>query len=146
MRTLMTYVFACFAVAAAAVGCKPAAESDANTTLTSEKSSAADDHADGVAHDHEGHDHASHEGADVAHDEHAHSSHDGWWCNEHGVPEGVCALCSSKVAADFQRNGDWCEDHDRPDSQCFVCHPELEARFAAQYEAKYGEKPPKPAS
>lgn len=69
--------------------------------------------------------------------------HSGWWCNEHGVPEEVCALCNSKVAADFQKKGDWCKEHDRPDSQCFKCHPEKEAEFAAQYEAKYGEKPPK---
>jgi hypothetical protein len=75
--------------------------------------------------------------------EHGHS-HGGWWCGEHGVPEEVCALCDSKVAAEFQKKGDWCKEHDRPDSQCFACHPELEARFAAQYEAKYGEKPPKP--
>lgn len=74
-------------------------------------------------------------------DEHDHS---GWWCNEHGVPEGICARCDSKLAAEFQKKGDWCKDHDRPDSQCFLCHPELEAKFAAQYEAKYGKKPPKP--
>ena len=72
--------------------------------------------------------------------------HSGWWCNEHGVPEGICAQCSSKVAADFQKKGDWCKQHDRPESQCFICHPELEAKFAAQYEAKYGKKPPKPES
>ena len=71
-------------------------------------------------------------------------AHEGWWCNEHGIPEEICALCSSKVAADFKKKGDWCEKHDRPDSQCFICHPELEARFAAQYEAKEGKKPPKP--
>lgn len=71
-------------------------------------------------------------------------SHAGWWCDEHGVPEEVCGQCNSKVAAEFQKKGDWCKEHDRPDSQCFVCHPELEARFAAQYEAKYGKKPPKP--
>lgn len=76
---------------------------------------------------------------------HAHN-HSGWWCNEHGVPEEVCALCSSKVAAEFQKKGDWCKEHDRPDSQCFKCHPDLEAKFAAQYEAKYGKKPPKPES
>ena len=74
----------------------------------------------------------------------AQHGHEGWWCNEHGVPEQVCALCSSKLAADFKAKGDWCKDHDRPDSQCFACHPELEATFAAQYEAKYGKKPPKP--
>jgi len=27
-------------------------------------------------------------------------------------------------------------------NQCFVCHPEKQADFAAQYEAKYGTKPP----
>jgi hypothetical protein len=68
----------------------------------------------------------------------------GWWCSEHGVPEGVCALCDSKVAAEFQKKGDWCKQHDRPESQCFICHPELEAKFAAQYEAKFGKKPPTP--
>jgi hypothetical protein len=73
-------------------------------------------------------------------------AHDGWWCDEHGVPEEVCAQCNSKLAAEFQKKGDWCKEHDRPDSQCFVCHPELEATFAAQYEAKYGKKPPKPES
>ena len=71
-------------------------------------------------------------------------SHGGWWCVEHGVPEGECALCSTKVAADFKKKGDWCKEHDRPESQCFKCHPELEAKFAGQYEAKYGKQPPKP--
>ncbi|MBI3861815.1 MAG: RND transporter [Planctomycetia bacterium] len=73
-------------------------------------------------------------------------THDGWWCDEHGVPEEVCGLCNSKLAAEFQKKGDWCKEHDRPDSQCFLCHPELEAKFAAQYEAKYGKQPPKPKS
>jgi cobalt-zinc-cadmium efflux system membrane fusion protein len=75
-----------------------------------------------------------------------HSAHDhsGWWCVEHGVPEEVCGLCNTKLAAEMQKKGDWCRDHDRPDSQCFVCHPELEAQFAAQYEAKHGKQPPKP--
>jgi len=70
------------------------------------------------------------------------TKHDGWWCVEHGVPEGECALCSTKVAADFKKKGDWCKEHDRPESQCFICHPELEQKFAARYEAKYGSKPP----
>ena len=70
--------------------------------------------------------------------------HGGWWCVEHGVPEGVCARCNAKVAADFQKKGDWCKEHNRPESQCFVCHPELEQKFAAQYEAKFGSKPPAP--
>lgn len=70
--------------------------------------------------------------------------HSGFWCNEHGVPEAICARCNSKLIADFKAKGDWCKEHNRPDSQCFICHPELEAKFAAQYEAKYGKKPPKP--
>lgn len=86
------------------------------------------------AHDH---DHGS-EG-------HGHK-HGEWWCDEHGVPEEICALCNSKVAAEFQKKGDWCKEHERPDSQCFVCHPEKFDEFAAKYEAKYGKKPPKPKS
>ncbi|MFO0915885.1 MAG: RND transporter [Pirellulales bacterium] len=70
--------------------------------------------------------------------------HGEWWCSEHGVPEEICAQCDTKLVADFKAKGDWCKEHDRPDSQCFICHPEKEAEFAAQYEAKYGEKPPKP--
>ena len=72
------------------------------------------------------------------------AKHDGWWCVEHGIPEGICAQCSPKVAAEFKAKKDWSKEHDRPESQCFICHPELEATFAAQYEAKYGKKPPKP--
>jgi hypothetical protein len=86
-----------------------------------------------AAHEHEGHGHEGH-------------THGGWWCGEHGVPEEVCALCSPKLVADFKAKGDWCKEHERPDSQCFICHPEKEAEFAAQYEAKYGKKPPKPQS
>ena len=94
--------------------------------------------------DHEGHkDGEQHEHQAAAKTEGGHD-HSGWWCNEHGVPEGICAQCSSKVAADFQKKGDWCKEHDRPDSQCFKCHPELQAKFAAQYEAKLGKKPPEP--
>lgn len=109
--------FAILAAAAFATGCSQSADS---ATAVADAHHAAD-----------GHDHAGH-------------SHGGWWCDEHGVPEEVCALCDSKVAHEFQQKGDWCKEHERPDSQCFVCHPELEARYAAQYEAKYGEKPPKP--
>ena len=96
--------------------------------------------------DHEGH---AVEAAEAGHDEHGHAAaghtHGAWWCDAHGVPEEVCALCSTKLAAEFQKKGDWCAEHDRPDSQCFKCHPELEAKFAAQYEAMYGKQPPKPA-
>ena len=68
--------------------------------------------------------------------------HSGWWCAEHGVPEGVCSQCSAKVAADFQKKGDWCADHDRAKSQCFLCDPALKEKFAAQYRAKEGKEPP----
>jgi cobalt-zinc-cadmium efflux system membrane fusion protein len=78
---------------------------------------------------------------DASKDEHG---PDGWWCEEHGVPESICAQCSTKLAAEFKAKEDWCKKHDRPDSQCFICHPELEAKFAALYEAKFGKKPPKP--
>jgi hypothetical protein len=71
-------------------------------------------------------------------------SHEGWWCDEHGVPEEVCAQCNAKLVADFKTKNDWCEKHNRPESQCFICHPEKEAEFAALYEAKFGKKPPKP--
>jgi cobalt-zinc-cadmium efflux system membrane fusion protein len=71
-------------------------------------------------------------------------AHDGWWCDEHGVPEGECGQCNAKLAAEFKKKGDWCNEHDRPDSQCFVCHPELEAKFAARYAAKFGKQPRKP--
>jgi hypothetical protein len=82
--------------------------------------------------------------ATAAVDEHAGHTHGEWWCSEHGVPEEVCALCDTKLVADFKAKGDWCEKHNRPDSQCFACHPEKEAEFAALYEAKYGKKAPKP--
>ena len=67
------------------------------------------------------------------------------WCVEHGVPEDICGQCNAKVAADCKQKGDWCKEHHRPESQCFLCDPKLEAKFAAEYEIKYGKKPPKPA-
>ena len=76
------------------------------------------------------------------HAEDGHNLH-GYWCVEHGVPEGICAQCNTKLAAEFQQKRDGCEEHKRPDSQCFNCHPELQEKFIARYEAKFGEKPPK---
>jgi predicted small lipoprotein YifL len=67
------------------------------------------------------------------------------WCVEHGVPEDICAQCSAKVATALKQKGDWCEEHNRPKSQCFLCDPKLQEKFAADYEAKNGSKPPKPA-
>lgn len=106
---------------------------------SAESTSDEETHAEHAAHEHAGHDHAEHEAA-------AGHEHGAWWCKEHGVPEGVCALCDPKLVAEFKAKGDWCKMHERPDSQCFVCHPERETEFAAQYEAKFGKQPPKPAS
>src|SRR5262245_6208367 len=70
--------------------------------------------------------------------------HSGEWCDPHGVWEKICGQCNKEYDAECKAKGDWCKKHDRPDSQCFVCHPEKEEEFAAEYEAKYGKKPPKP--
>jgi hypothetical protein len=86
--------------------------------------------------------------ADTAdHDDHGHEEvgeHDGWWCNEHGVPEGECAQCDASLIAGFKAKKDWCEKHNRPDSQCFVCDASRADRFIARYEAKFGKQPPTP--
>lgn len=71
-------------------------------------------------------------------------SHGGWWCVEHGVPEGECARCDKSLVAKFKESGDWCKEHDRPESQCFICGPKRFDKFAAVYEAKTGSQPPKP--
>lgn len=127
-REMFRILAAVAVVSYAASGCRPgpAPVADSKPAVKSAKTEEHDDHD---------HDHGK---KSAAHD------HSGWWCDEHGVPEEVCGLCNSKLAAAFQKKGDWCKEHDRPDSQCFICHPELEAKFAAQYEAKYGKKPPKP--
>ena len=67
-----------------------------------------------------------------------------WWCDEHGVKEAECSMCSAKVAKERKRAGDWCEEHQRAKSQCFICDPKLEAKFAADYVAKNGKQPPEP--
>lgn len=68
--------------------------------------------------------------------------HSGWWCDEHGIPEAECSMCSPKVAAACRKKGDWCDKHDRARSQCFLCEPALQDKFAAKYRAKYGKEPP----
>ena len=73
----------------------------------------------------------------------AKGGHD-WWCDEHGVPEAECSMCSAKVAAECKKKGDWCEKHDRAKSQCFICDPKLKEKYAAVYRAKYGKEPPEP--
>ena len=69
----------------------------------------------------------------------------GWWCVEHGVPEEECALCDKSLVAKYKEKSDWCKEHDRPESTCFVCGPARFDKFSARYEAKTGQKPPKPS-
>lgn len=71
-------------------------------------------------------------------------SHGGWWCVEHGVPEGECARCDKSLVEKFREDGDWCDEHNRPESQCFICSPKRADKFIVQYEAKTGRKPPEP--
>ena len=66
------------------------------------------------------------------------------WYVEHGVPKDICGQCNPKIAAECRKKGDWCKEHNRPESQCFLCNPKRAEKFAADYEAKYGKKPPKP--
>src|SRR5262245_49057690 len=70
------------------------------------------------------------------------SKHSGWWCDEHGIPEAECSMCSKKVADAFKAKGDWCDKHNRARSQCFKCDPSLKEKFAARYRARYGKEPP----
>jgi hypothetical protein len=72
--------------------------------------------------------------------------HEGWWCEDHGVPEHLCSLCmkEDEVKKQFKEKGDWCKLHDRAKSQCFKCDPALYAKYEAMYEAKFGKKPARP--
>ena len=70
--------------------------------------------------------------------------HGDWWCDEHGVKESECSMCSAKVAKACIAKGDWCKEHERAKSQCFICDPKLKEKFAAEYVAKYGKQPPEP--
>jgi hypothetical protein len=72
------------------------------------------------------------------------AKHEGWWCQEHGIPEEICSLCSEEAAEKFKKAGDWCKIHDRAQSQCFKCDPSLYKKFEAMYVAKYGKKPEPP--
>lgn len=73
-----------------------------------------------------------------------HSSPDGWWCNEHGIPEDECIECSKKLKTEAKAKGDWCQKHDRAKSQCFICDPKLKEKYAARYRERYGKEPPEP--
>jgi hypothetical protein len=74
----------------------------------------------------------------------ADTKHEGWWCDEHGIPEAECSMCSKKVAQACKAKGDWCDKHNRAKSQCFKCEPKLKEVFAARYRAKYNGKEPPP--
>ena len=72
--------------------------------------------------------------------------HDGWWCQDHGVPEYECSLClpDAEVKKRFKDQGDWCALHERAQSQCFRCDPAKYKTFEDKYVAKFGKKPEKP--
>jgi hypothetical protein len=74
----------------------------------------------------------------------AKGDHSGWWCQEHGIPEKMCSLCSEEVATRLKKERDWCKIHDRAQSQCFKCDPGLYKKFEAMYVAKYNKKPEPP--
>ena len=104
-----------------------------------QKVAQTDDHA---GHDHKNGEHHEGDGHDHSKDGKKEHDHSGWWCGEHGVPEGECSMCNSKVAAAFKAKGDWCDKHERAQSQCFICDPKLQEKFAAIYRAKEGKEPP----
>ena len=67
--------------------------------------------------------------------------HSGWWCDEHGLPEEVCDLCSKRFRTAEKAKGNWCE-HNRVKSSCFKCNPGLREKYAAEYKTKFGKNPP----
>lgn len=74
-------------------------------------------------------------------DPEAEGDHSGWWCNEHGLPEEVCDLCSKRFRTAEKAKGNWCE-HNRVKSSCFKCNPGLREKYAAEYKTKFGKNPP----
>jgi hypothetical protein len=74
------------------------------------------------------------------------NKHAGWWCDEDGVPEEECSICSKKAAKEFKAKGDWCAEHDRAKSQCFICDPSLREKYAKIYRAREGKEPPEPTN
>lgn len=70
--------------------------------------------------------------------------HAGWWCDEHGIPEDECSMCSDAYAKTCKAKGDWCKEHERAMSQCFytTCKPERRAFYAAKYLEKFDGKAP----
>ena len=72
------------------------------------------------------------------------AKHDTWWCDEHGIPEDECIMCSDKLKKEAKARGDWCDKHNRAKSQCFLCEPNLKEMYAAKFRAKYPGKEPPP--
>src|SRR5262249_47620643 len=72
------------------------------------------------------------------------AKHDGWWCDEHGIPEAECIMCNKDLKAACKANGGWCDKHNVAKEQCFKCDPKLKEKFAAVYRAKFGKEPPEP--
>ena len=70
--------------------------------------------------------------------------HSGWWCEEHGVKEDECSICSKAVFKKLKPD-EICPNHpDRAKAQCFICDPDLWEKSKAVYKAKYGVEPPAP--
>lgn len=73
----------------------------------------------------------------------AKGKHEGWWCEEHGIPEEECSACNDKILKAHKDKGDICKEHpDRAASQCFICNPKQSELYAAKYRTKYGKEPP----
>jgi hypothetical protein len=71
--------------------------------------------------------------------------HDGWWCDEHGVPEDGCTMCDDKALKEAEKQGKLCPNHpDRSKDQCFICNPDLWPKSAQIYKDKEGKDPPFP--
>ncbi len=68
--------------------------------------------------------------------------HEGYWCDDHGIPEEECSMCSAKVEKGCKAKGDWCKKHKRALSQCFYCNPDRRAFYAAKHVAETGKGPP----
>lgn len=72
------------------------------------------------------------------------AGHEGWWCDEHGVPEEECSMCKPKLYKKLKPD-EICPKHrDRAKAQCFICNPELWEKSKAEYVAKMMKDPPEP--
>jgi hypothetical protein len=71
--------------------------------------------------------------------------HSGWWCQEHGIPEHLCSLCSTEVFEKYKKEGKLCKLHpDRAEEQCFKCDPSRYKKYEEMHVAKFGKKPEPP--